>query len=61
MQNLKQENWSLDKVNTELARYMREGYRDVSYFAAHEQLSLREAAYRIAVERVLRADILRGV
>jgi glutamate dehydrogenase (NAD(P)+) len=61
MQNLKQENWTLDKVNTELARYMRDGYRDVAYFAAHDHLSLREAAYRIAVERVLRAELLRGV
>jgi glutamate dehydrogenase (NAD(P)+) len=61
MQNLKQETWRLSKVNGELAEYMREAYRDVSYFAAHENISLRQAAYRLAVERVLRAENLRGV
>ena len=61
VQNLKQETWELAKVNAELGRRLREAYRDVSYLAAQENISLREAAYHLAMERVLRAEILRGV
>lgn len=60
VQNLQQASWSEDAVNSELARYMARAYHQVSETAQREELPLREAAYRLAVERVLRAETLRG-
>ena len=59
-QNLQQISWEEDKVNTELYRYMARAYREVATLAAKEKISLKRAAYQIAVERVARAEVLRG-
>lgn len=60
-QNLQQVYWDEEKVNTELYRYLRQAYRDVGDRAAKEEVTLRQAAYEIAIERVARAEMLRGV
>jgi len=39
---------------------MRKGYHDVAEYADGKSLSLREAAFAIAVQRVARAATLRG-
>jgi glutamate dehydrogenase (NAD(P)+) len=60
VQNLQQTSWSENEVNRELARYMARAYHQVLERAQGEDLPLRQAAYRLAIERVLRAETLRG-
>ncbi len=60
-QNLQQAFWDEEKINTELQRYMTRAYADVTTLAHHQRISLRRAAYQIGIERVARAESLRGV
>ena len=59
-QNLQQIFWDEDYVNKELEKYMVRAYQSVAERAKKEKTSLRTAAYCIAVERVARAEKLRG-
>jgi glutamate dehydrogenase (NAD(P)+) len=61
VQNLQQKPWDEFAVRKELGRRMCETYRDVSHLAAHEGKTLRDVAYALAMERVLRAEEKRGV
>jgi glutamate dehydrogenase (NAD(P)+) len=61
VQNLQQKPWDEFAVRKELGRRMRETYRDVSHLAAHDGKTLRDVAYALAMERVLRAEEKRGV
>jgi glutamate dehydrogenase (NAD(P)+) len=61
VQNLQQKPWDEFAVRKELGRRMRETYRDVSHLAAHDSKTLRDVAYALAMERVLRAEEKRGV
>ncbi len=60
-QNLQQVFWDEEQVNSELERTIVKAYRSVSDRAKHDGTSLREAAYCIALERVARAERLRGI
>ncbi len=60
-QNLQQAFWDEEKVNTELQRYMTRAYADVATLAHQQRISPRRAAYQIGIERVARAESLRGV
>ncbi len=59
-QNLQQIFWDEEYVNKELEKYMVRAYQSVAERAKKEKMSLRTAAYCIAVERVARAETLRG-
>jgi glutamate dehydrogenase (NAD(P)+) len=59
-QNLQQVFWDEDHVNGELSKYMSRAYRAVADLAAQAKISLKDAAYQVAVERVARAETLRG-
>jgi glutamate dehydrogenase (NAD(P)+) len=59
-QNLQQVFWDEDHVNRELEKVMVRAYRNVADRASKEQLSLRTSAYCVAVEKVARAEKLRG-
>ena len=59
-QNLQQVAWSAQKVSNELRRRLSRTYREVARVASSRGISLRCAAYVIAVERVARAEALRG-
>ena len=59
-QNLQQIFWDEEYVNKELEKYMVRAYQNVAERAKKEKMSLRTAAYSIAVERVARAEKLRG-
>jgi glutamate dehydrogenase (NAD(P)+) len=61
VQNLQQMSWRADEVQTRLDDGMRSAYRDVARTAAERSLSLRDAAYVLAVGRVAEAALLRGV
>jgi glutamate dehydrogenase (NAD(P)+) len=59
-QNLQQVPWTAQKVSSELRRRLSSTYREVARVAATRAISLRRAAYLIAVDRVARAEALRG-
>jgi glutamate dehydrogenase (NAD(P)+) len=59
-QNIQQFRWDEDRVNTELERVMLRAYRQVRDAAREQKITMRRAAYRIAVERVAEAINLRG-
>jgi glutamate dehydrogenase (NAD(P)+) len=59
-QNLQQVFWEEDHVNKELEKIMSRAYRTVSDRAKADKLSLRTAAYCVAIERVARSEKLRG-
>jgi glutamate dehydrogenase (NAD(P)+) len=59
-QNMQQFRWPEPRVNEELSEKMVTAYRSVRDAASERQLSLREAAFAIAVERVAQAIRLRG-
>jgi glutamate dehydrogenase (NAD(P)+) len=61
VQNLQQKPWDEFTVRKELQRRILETYRDVSHLAVHDGKSLRQVAYALAMERVLRAEEKRGV
>jgi glutamate dehydrogenase (NAD(P)+) len=61
VQNLQQFRWTAERVDTELTRIMGEAYDRVSRTAAERRITLRTAAFAVAIERVAAAVKLRGV
>ncbi len=59
-QNLQQIFWEEERVNAEMHKILIRAYRQVAERATQEKISLRGAAYTIAVDRVARAERLRG-
>jgi glutamate dehydrogenase (NAD(P)+) len=53
--------WTFDEVNTQLRRVMIRAYDDVARIAEERSLTLREAAYVLAVGRVADALTTRGI
>ena len=60
VQNLQHARWDEHEVNNRLGARMRAAYREVEQRAAEHDVSLRVAAYELAIERVLEAIRLRG-
>lgn len=60
-QNLQQFRWELDQVNAALEKKMAGAYREVYSFAREHSVSLRGAAYAIALRRVAEAEEMRGL
>ncbi|MDD4888456.1 MAG: Glu/Leu/Phe/Val dehydrogenase [Phycisphaerae bacterium] len=61
VQNRQEFYWTLHEVNEKLKAVMVTAYHTVSELAHREDITLREAAYRIAIERVAEAAARRGV
>ena len=61
VQNRQEFYWPEKQVNDELTRIMIGAYREVAGLSEQEDITLREAAYRIAIERVTEAAVRRGV
>jgi glutamate dehydrogenase (NAD(P)+) len=59
-QNLQQHRWELDYVKEQLERKMVGAWAEVRDFAKARKVSLRSAAYAIAIARVAEAERLRG-
>jgi len=59
-QNLQQEPWSIERVNSGLRAKMTEGYDDVHTLAEEKGVQWRTAALAIALQRVADAESLRG-
>ena len=60
VQNIQQFRWELDQVNFELKKRMSKALQQVFTRAEEQSLTLREAAFDIAVGRVAYAEELRG-
>jgi len=61
VQNLNNHYWGIDFVRTELERYMVSAFNQVSAVAKERQLTMRVASYTVAMERIAKAMILRGI
>ncbi|MBI2815391.1 MAG: glutamate dehydrogenase [Acidobacteria bacterium] len=60
-QNLQQLFWEESRVNAEMEKIMVNAFRNVLTRSRSEKISMRAAAYAIAIERVARAEKLRGI
>jgi len=61
VQNRQEFYWPARQINQELRRIMTQAYRQVADLARQQNCTLREAAYRTAIERVAQAAVRRGV
>ncbi len=59
-QNLYQHRWTLEEVNGELDAIISKAYREVRETASTENITHRDAAFLIGVERVAEASRIRG-
>lgn len=59
-QNLQQTQWPARRVDRQLRSILGSAYREISKIAAARNLTLRQAAYVVAVDRVAKAESLRG-
>src|SRR5439155_23126565 len=60
-QNVQQFTWEEDKGNAELHRHMRDAYATLARVVRERKVSFRTAAFIVAIGRVGRATVLRGV
>ena len=60
VQNRQRYQWSEQKVNEELEKRLTKAWREVKKRAEDESLTYRQAAYVIAVEKIVKAVKLRG-
>jgi glutamate dehydrogenase (NAD(P)+) len=60
-QNIQQFRWDGERVNQELQTTMAKAYRDVAHLAKSRQIPLRTAAFVLALGRVARATVMRGI
>ena len=61
VQNLNHDIWTEDEVNRKLERTMTESYDNVSEMARKHGTDLRTGAYILAIDRVVRTLMLRGI
>ncbi len=59
-QNLQQVFWEEDHVNSQMQKTLLRAYRQMKEAASLAKIPMREAAYTVAVDRVARAERLRG-
>ncbi|MGE0822525.1 MAG: Glu/Leu/Phe/Val dehydrogenase [Candidatus Binatia bacterium] len=61
VQNIQQFRWDVERVTNELRTIMSRAYRDVSQMAKSRQVSWRTAAFVLALGRVAKATVMRGI
>ncbi|HYX91928.1 MAG TPA: glutamate dehydrogenase, partial [Myxococcaceae bacterium] len=61
VQNLQHLAWDEDRVNAELEKIIKEAYERVSQISRSRKLPLRTAAFVLAIGRVGKATVLRGI
>jgi len=61
VQNIQQFRWNVERVNGELRALMTKAYQDVSQLAKKHQVPQRTAAYILALGRVAKATVMRGI
>ncbi|MFZ5443032.1 MAG: Glu/Leu/Phe/Val family dehydrogenase [Myxococcota bacterium] len=61
VQNLQHVTWEEERINTELERVMADAYEKVGQISRSRKLPLRTSAYVLAIGRVGKATVLRGI
>ncbi|MCA8924893.1 MAG: glutamate dehydrogenase [Planctomycetes bacterium] len=61
VQNIQQFRWELEEIRSKLQRYMRNAFITVWDLAQRKNISLRTAAYVVAIGRVGKATVLSGL
>ena len=61
VQNIQQFTWEEDRVNQELDKIMRSAFEKVTQIAKTRKVPLRTAAFIVAIGRVGKATVLRGI
>ena len=61
VQNLQHMSWDEERVNAELEKVMREAYERVAQISRSRRVPMRTAAYILAIGRVGKATVLRGI
>jgi len=61
VQNLQHLSWDEERVNAELERTMKESYDRVAQISRSRKVTLRTAAFILAIGRVGKATVLRGI
>jgi glutamate dehydrogenase (NAD(P)+) len=61
VQNIQQFIWEEDRVNQELEKIMKSAYEKVAQIAKSRKVPLRTAAFIVAIGRVGKATVLRGI
>jgi glutamate dehydrogenase (NAD(P)+) len=61
VQNLQHVTWDEERVSTELEKMMKEAYEKVGQISRSRNLSLRTSSYILAIGRVGKATVLRGI
>lgn len=61
IQNLQHVTWEEERVNAELERVMKEAYEKVGQISRSRNLPMRTSAYILAIGRVGKATVLRGI
>ncbi len=61
VQNLQHVTWDEERVNAELERMMADAYEKVGQISRSRKLPLRTSAYVLAIGRVGKATVLRGI
>ena len=60
-QNIQQFRWELERVNGELKTVMSKAFADVYKFSKSNNCSIRTAAFGLALGRVAKATVMRGI
>jgi glutamate dehydrogenase (NAD(P)+) len=61
VQNMQHLSWDEDRVNIELEKVMKDSYERVATISRTRKIPLRTAAYILAIGRVGKATVLRGI
>ncbi len=61
VQNLQHITWDEDRVNSELEKVMKDSYERIASISRSRKLPLRTSAYVLAIGRVGKATVLRGI
>ena len=61
VQNIQQFRWEVEEVHEKLRRYMNKAFATIWELATRKKISLRTAAYIVAIGRVGKATVLSGV
>jgi glutamate dehydrogenase (NAD(P)+) len=61
VQNIQQFRWGIDRISSELRSHMTKAYQSVSQLAKKHRISQRAAAYVLALGRVAKATVMRGI
>lgn len=61
VQNLQHLTWEDDRINAELEKTMKDAYERISQMSRSKKIPMRTAAYILAIGRVGKATVLRGI